>query len=223
MVVNLTEQETEPIDSQLKDYIYTYGVSLVDLHLMGEGEQEKISFPTKAVEQEYRPEDMPVIATSDCMMLVDSLLTLIGQNFQSDLKVKLFRGKYEGFDVEVMADRYFEREGEGHIISFHTIPEKLIEVIMQQGNRFLSLSPSLEDPSGVITNVLDFLHVSYDAPRPRFSTISNGEKRVELIIPGILIKKDGKTLILLTSVELETEVYQWLMGKKVKVVRLEIS
>jgi len=223
MVVNLIEKGTEPIDSRLKDYIHTYGVDLVDLYMRGEGEQEKRGPLQKAVEYKYHPEDVPVIDISDCAVLVDSLLTLLGQNFQKDFKIKLFHGMTKGFDIEVMADLYFERGGEGHIISFHTIPEKLIEVIAQQGNRFLSLSSPLEDPSVVIKNVLDFLHMSYDSPRPTFSASSNGIKRVELIIPGILIKRDRETRILLTSLELEADVYRWLVENKVRVVRLGIS
>jgi len=221
-VVNLIEKGNEPIDSHLKDYIQAYGVNLVDLYMMGEGEQEKRGPLQKAVEHKYRPGDVSVIATSDYEALVDSLLTLLEQNFQKDFKVKLFRSESKGFDIEVMADRYFKREGKGHIISFHTIPEKLIEVITQQGNRFLSLSPPLEDPSVAIKDILDFLHVSYDSPRPRFSATSNGEKRVELIVPGILIKRERETSFLLTSLELESDVHQWLMEKKIRVVRLEV-
>lgn len=223
MVVNLIEKGTEPIDSYLKDYVHTYGVNLVDLYMMGKGEQEKISSPPKEVEHEYHPEEVPVIDISDSAMLTDSLLTLLGLNFQKDFKIKLFHGRYEGFDIEVMADRYFERAGKGHIISFHTIPEKLIEVITQQGNRFLGLPLPLEDSSVVIKNVLDFLHISYDSPRPKFSTSSNGVKRVELIIPGILVKQDKETSILLTSLELDADIYRWLMERKIRVVRLGIS
>ena len=220
MVLNLIEKESKPVDSQLKDYISNFGVNLVDLYMMGDGEQEKDSSPPKRAEDTYRPEDMPVIDTSDSVVLVDSLLALLGQEFKKDYKIKLFQGEYDGFDIEVTADCYFERKGVGHVISFHAIPEKLTEVIIQQGNRSLNLSLTLEDSSAVIKNILNFLHISYDAPRPRFTTTSKTEKKVELVIPGILIKKDTQTTILLTSLELEAEVYQWLMEKKVKVVRL---
>jgi len=220
MVLNLIEKESKPVDSQLKDYISNFGVNLVDLYMMGDGEQEKDSSPPKRAEDTYRPEDMPVIDTSDSVVLVDSLLALLGQEFKKDYKIKLFQGEYDGFDIEVTADCYFERRGVGHVISFHAIPEKLTEVIIQQGNRFLNLSLSLGNSSAVIKSILDFLHISYDAPRPRFNATSEPEKKVELVIPGILIKKDKQTTILLTSLELEAEVYQWLMEKKVKVVRL---
>jgi hypothetical protein len=219
-VLNLIEKGSNPVDSQLKDYISNFGVNLVDLYMMGDGEQEKDSSPPKRAEDTYHPEDMPVIDTSDSVVLVDSLLALLGQEFKKDYKIKLFQGEYIGFDIEVTADRYFEKRGVGHVISFHAIPEKLTEVIIQQGNRFLNLSLSLEDSSAVIKNILDFLHISYDAPRPRFTATSEAEKKVELVIPGILIKKDKQTTILLTSLELEAEIYQWLMEKKVKVVRL---
>jgi hypothetical protein len=220
MVLNLMEKGSQPVDSQLKDYISNFGVNLVDLYMMGDGEQEKDSSPAKKAEDTYPPEDIPVIDTSDSVVLVDSLLALLGQELKKDYEIKLFQGKYDGFNIEVTADRYFERRGVGHLISFHNIPEKLTEVIIQQGNRFLNLS-SLEDSTEVIKNILDFLYISYDAPRPRFTATSEAEKKVELVIPGILIKKDKKTTILLTSLELEAEVYQWLMEKKVKVVRLE--
>ena len=222
MVVNLIEKGSKPLDSDLKDYLYSYGVNLIDLYMLNEGEKEEIDFPQKTAVSTYRPEDVSVIDTTDYAILVDFLLTLLEQNYQNDFMVKLFRGKTEGFDVEVIADRYFEREGKGHIVSFHTIPEKLIEVIKQQGNQFLNLSLSFDDYSVVIRKVLDFLHVSYNSPRPSFSDASGGEKRVELIVPGTLIKRDNKTSILLTSLELDKEVCQWLMEKKVKVVRLGI-
>ena len=220
MVLNLIEKGSKPIDSQLKNYISNFGVNLVDLYMIGDGEQAKDSFPSKRAEDTYQPEDIPVIDTLDSVVLVDSLLALLGQEFKKDYEIKLFQGEYDGFDIEVTADCYFERRGVGHVISFHAIPEKLTDVIIQQGNQFLNLSLSLEDSSAVIKNILDFLNISYDAPRPRFTTTSETEKKVELVIPGILIKKDKQTTILLTPLELEAEVYQWLVEKKVKVVRL---
>ncbi|MBW1855249.1 MAG: LysM peptidoglycan-binding domain-containing protein [Deltaproteobacteria bacterium] len=198
MVLNLMEKGSKPVDSQLKDYISNFGVNLVDLYMMGDGEQEKDISPPKKAEDTYPPEDIPVIDTSDSVVLVDSLLVLLGQELKKDYKIKLFQGTYDGFNIEVTADRYFERRGVGHLISFHNIPEKLTEVIIQQGNRFLNLS-SLEDSSAVIKSILEFLYISYDAPRPRFTATSEAEKKVEIVIPGILIKKDKKTTILLTS------------------------
>ena len=132
----------------------------------------------------------------------------------------MFQETSEGINVEVVADRYFEREGKVHVISFHEIPEKLTEVIVRQGNLFLNLYPPLDDPLMVIKSVCDLLRINYDAPRPRFSYTSNGEKKIELIIPGILIAKDKETRILFTSLELDEEVYQWLAVKKVKVMHL---
>ncbi|MCK5256227.1 MAG: hypothetical protein KAQ81_09405, partial [Deltaproteobacteria bacterium] len=186
MVLNLMEKGSQPVDSQLKDYISNFGVNLVDLYMMGDGEQEKDISPPKKAEDTYPPEDIPVIDTSDSVVLVDSLLALLGQELKKDYKIKLFQEEYDGFNIEVTADRYFERRGVVHVISFHNIPEKLTQVIIQQGNRLLNLS-SLEDSSEVIKNILDFLYISYDAPRPRFTATSEAEKKVELVIPGILI------------------------------------
>lgn len=222
MVVNLLEKEKRPIDLQLKDYIHAFGVNLIDLYLTSEGEQGEIAVSQQTVASGYFPEDVPVIDTSNHQGMVDSLFDLLGQNVKKDVTVDLFRGESKVFDVEVMADRYFEREGKGHMISFQKIPEKLVELIAVQGHRFLSVTSS-SDPSAVIQNVLDFLGVNYVSPRPKFPDVINGEKGVELFVPGFLIKKDEKTRILLTSIDLDTEVQQWLMEKNVKVVRLGVS
>lgn len=222
MVINLLDNEKRPIDSQLKDYIHTFGVNLIDLYLTGEGEEEEIDLPHQTVAAGYSPEDVPVIDTSDHQVTVDSLLGLLGQTYKKGFTIDLFRGESEVFDVEVMADRYFERGGKGYMISFHKIPEKVVELITGQGHRFLTIAPS-SDPSAVIQNVLDLLDIDYVSPRPKFPDVINGEKGVELFVPGILIKKDERTRILLTSIDLEKEVYQWLMDKHVKVVRLGVS
>jgi hypothetical protein len=122
-----------------------------------------------------------------------------------------------------VADRFCERGGKNHIISFHAIPEKMVEVITRQGNYFLDLSSPAENPLSVVTSVLDFLQVTYDSPRPRFASMSQGRGTVDMIIPGILITHQDKTRTLLTTLELEEEVYQWLAAQKVQVVHLGFS
>jgi len=222
MVVNLIEEGGKPLNSQLKDFIHDYGVNLIDLYKTGEGDQEPVDFTQKTAEPAGDPADAPFLDASDPMVLVDSLLALLGQDFQKDNKVDLFQGESGGFDVEVVADRYFERMGKSHIISFHSISEKLMDVIAQQRYHFLNLSKPLKDSSAIVESVLDFLDVRYDSPLPRFSDNPEGEKDLEIVIPGILITQEETTKILLTALELKKEVYQWLIANEIKVVRLGI-
>jgi len=119
-----------------------------------------------------------------------------------------------------MADRYFERKGVRHIVNFQPLSEKLTNLITEQGDRIFILSANVGDPSGVIENLLQFLRVNYDAPRPGFFDSSGGKKRVGFFIPGILIKQDVTDDILLTSATVKTDVLNWLVNHEVKVVRL---
>lgn len=220
VVVNLIEEGGKPLNSQLKDLIHNYGVNLIDLYKTGEGEQEPVDFTQKTAESAGDPADAPFLDTSDPMALVDSLLALLGQDFQKDNKVELFQGESGGFDVEIVADRYFERMGNRYIISFHSISSSLMEVITQQGYHFLNLSKPLKDSSAIVESALDLLDVRYDSPLPRFSDRPEGERNLEIFIPGILIMQDETTKILLTALELKVEVYQWLIANEIKVVRL---
>jgi hypothetical protein len=219
-VINVIEKGGAPLDAQLKDSIHTYGIDMVDVYLTGEGEDaDKVTVP-KTSETRNLAADMPVLDVSNGPVLLDSLLSLLGQQYKKDYKLRLFRGKSEGFDVEIMADRYFERGDVRHIVNFQPLSEKLKDLITKQGDRIFSLSEDASDPSKVIGDLLRFLQVNYDAPRPGFFDTSGGKKRVGLFIPGILIKRDTKEDILLTSATVKKDVFHWLVNQKVKVVHL---
>jgi hypothetical protein len=96
----------------------------------------------------------------------------------------------------------------------------LTGLITNQGDRTFSLAENVSDPSGVIKDLLQFLQVTYDAPRPGFFDRSGGKKRVGFFIPGILIKRDAREDILLTSATVKADVLDWLVHHKVKVVQL---
>jgi hypothetical protein len=119
-----------------------------------------------------------------------------------------------------MADRYFERGGVRNIVTFEPLSEKVTDLITGQGDLTFSMPGKVSDPSGVIEDLLRFLRVNYDAPRPGFFDRSGGKKRVGLFIPGILIKRDTREDILLTSATIKTDVLDWLAEHKVKVVQL---
>ena len=219
MVVNVIEKGEEPVDAQLKNSADAFGVDMIDLYMVGEG--EGVPVPEK-IEDSTCPGDIPAIDVSNGTVLVDSLLGLLGQQYRKDYTLKLFRGQSEGFDVEVKADRYFERGGIRHIIKFHPISEKLMEVIAKQGDRIISLPVEIKDSSPVIQDFLSFMGFNYDAPRPGFFDTSGGKKRAGLFIPGILIKREKQDDILLTSSPLKNEIYQFLTNNNVKVVSMEV-
>jgi hypothetical protein len=219
-VVNVIGKGDAPLDPQLKDSIHTHGIDMVDVYMTGEGEDPETVTVPQTRETRIPPAEVPVLAVSNGPVLLDSLLGLLGQQYKKDYKLRLFRGASEGFDVEIMADRYFERGDVRHIVNFQPLSEKLTGLITNQGDRTFSLSENVSDPSGVIEDLLQFLQVTYDAPRPGFFDRSGGKKRVGFFVPGILIKRDAREDILLTSVTVKADVLDWLVHHKVKVVQL---
>ncbi len=106
MVVNVIEKGDQPVDGQLKDSADSFGVDMIDLYMTEEGEKAPVP---ETVESRDCPGDIPAINVANGKVLVDSLLGLLGQQYRKDYTLKLFQGKSEGFDVEVKADRFFER------------------------------------------------------------------------------------------------------------------
>ena len=219
-VVNVLGTGDAPLDSQLRCSLSTYGIDMVDVYMAGEGKDaDRLPYPTMS-ETPPLPPPVPALDVSSGPVLVDSLLHLLEQQYRKDHTVRLFRGEAEGFDVEIMANRYFERGGVRHIINFQPLSGKLADVITRQGDRLFSVPEETGDPAPLLENLLDFLQVSYDAPRPGFFDTSAGKKRVGLFVPGILIKRDAGEDILLTAARVKTDIVAWLAGHGVKVVQL---
>jgi hypothetical protein len=217
MVVNVIEKGDQPVDGQLKNSADSFGVEMIDLYMTEEGETAPVP---ALVESSDCPGDIPAINVSNGTALVDSLLGLLGQQYRKDYTLKLFQGKSEGFDVEVKADRFFEQGGIRHIITFRPLSKNLTDVIAKQGDRVLSMPDLVDNPSEAIVDVLRFMQLSYDAPRPGFFDASGGKKRVGLFIPGVLIKREKQEDILLTAAPLKKEIYQFLTNHKVKIVSM---
>jgi hypothetical protein len=79
------------------------------------------------------------------------------------------------------------------------------------------------DPTEAIEEVLRFMGLNYDAPRPGFFDKSGNKKRVGLFIPGVRIIREKQEDILLTASSLKNEVVQFLTSRNVKIVAIEVS
>ena len=220
MVVNVIEKGEEPVDGQLKDSAGSFGVDMIDIYMKGEGESVPVPKTVKATEC---PGDIPSVNAANGKVLVDSLLALLDQQYRIDHTLKLFGENSEGYDVEVKADRFFQRGGIRHIINFRPLSKKLTDVITKQGDRILSMPVEVEDPTEAIADVLRFMQLSYDSPRPGFFDKSGNKQRVGMFIPGVRIKREKQEDILLTSSSLKNEVVQFLTNHNVKIVAIDVS
>ncbi len=220
MVVNMLDTDDPPVDVRLKKSANDFGVNIIDVYMVPDGKE--VSFKQAEV-AEIKAADIPVIDVSNGEVLVDSLLGLLGQQYKKNHVVELFRGKSAGYDIEIKADRYFERDGMRHIISFHPVSQRLVNLIIKKGDRVLDLPLKVNDSLKVIANLLSFMQLNYEAPCPVFFDSAGNKKRVSLSVPGVLIKRNNREDILLTSSELKEPLYQFLAGNGIKVYRISSS
>jgi hypothetical protein len=220
LVVNVIEKGEDPVDGQLKSSAGSFGVDMIDIYMKEEG--ESVPAP-KTVKAGDCPGDRPSVNAANGKTLVDSLLSLLGQQYRIDHTLNLFGENSEGYDVEVKADRFFQRGGIRHIINFCPLSKKLTDVIEKQGDRILSMPEGLKDPTEAIADVLRFMQLNYDAPRPGFFDTSGNKKRVGMFIPGVRIKREKQEDILLTASPLKNEIVQFLLNHNVKIVSIGVS
>ncbi len=220
MVVNVIEKGEEPVDGQMKNSAGSFGVDMIDIYMKEEGESVPVP---KTVEAPDCPGDIPAVNAANGKVLVDSLLGLLGQQYRVDHTLKLFGENTEGYDVEVKADRFFQRGGIRHIINFRPLSKEWEDVVAKQGDRILSMPVEVKDPTEAIEEVLRFMGLNYESPRPGFFDKSGDKKRVGMFIPGVRIKREKQEDILLTATPLKNEVVQFLTSHKVKIVAIEVS
>jgi len=220
MVVNVIEKGEEPVDGQMKNSAGSFGVDMIDIYMKEEGESVPVP---KTVEAPDCPGDIPAVNAANGKVLVDSLLSLLGQQYRVDHTLNLFGENTEGYDVEVKADRFFQRGGIRHIINFRPLSKEWEDVVAKQGDRILSMPVEVKDPTEAIEEVLRFMGLNYESPRPGFFDKSGDKKRVGMFIPGVRIKREKQEDILLTATPLKNEVVQFLTSHKVKIVAIEVS
>lgn len=209
-VVNLVEEGETSITPELKSYLSSLGLKLVDIQFGRKGPEKEQPVAKKKIDYR-RVESEPVI-------IIDLILEILGHKYHKDYNTKIFQNMYSGFSLEVMADRMFEKEGSTFLIDFHDLPAKICEIIAEQGFHLLKIDPQEEEPKSVVKKVLDFCGAEYKSSQVEFRHKSGKKSSIKLTIPGFLIKA-GAGDVLFTQVDLQEPIIQFLAEKNVKIVK----
>jgi hypothetical protein len=212
-VVNLIKDKQEPMNPELKAYLSSMGLNIVDIST---GKKEKAGPVIKKPGEKRKIELQKIKA--EPIILTDRILDILGQPYQKDYNTQIFQNIYSGFSLEVMADRMFVKDGSTFLIDFHNLPDRICEIIAEQGFQLLKIDPQKEDLPIVAKKVLDFYGKEYGSSPAKFQYDKDKKSNVRLTIPGFLIKT-GSEKVLLTQVELKDAIIQFLSEMDVRIVQ----
>ncbi len=211
-VVNLIDGNRREMSPELKAYISDMGLQIVDIKTGGAPAAKKEDAPgEKPAKTEYQS------VSSEPALLTDLILEAAGIEYKKGYNTEIFQNMYNGFSLEIIADRMFVKDGATYLIDFHSLPERIVQIIEKQNFKLLQITPQ-DDMAETAQKVLDFCAVTYKPSPVKFTFDKDGESNIKLTIPGVLVSSDAGE-VLLTRVALDMAIVTFLSDKKIKIIK----
>ncbi len=209
-VVNLVNNEQETMSPALRSYFASIGLNIVELGLHNKPRvHSQQADSARAVFHKIQAEHV---------VLTDTILDILGFKYHKNYNTNIFQNTYSGFSLEVLADRMFKRNETTYLIDFNKLPDKICEIIAQQGINLLQIDSQHDDLNTTAKRVLDYCGAPYSPPPAQFHYARGPKAHVKLTIPGFLIKNNSAD-ILLTHIDLKEPIVQFLSDMEVKIVQ----
>jgi hypothetical protein len=217
-VVNLIKTADEATLPALKEYVSYFGIELIDV--LGPSGEISRDEGRQVPDGNISPAEPSSLDASSSERLIDGLLALVEQDYAEEAPVSLFRRDVDGFDLQVVVGRSFERKGKTYCMDFQGLPEQVADLIREQGKLYMGVNPDAYDPNLLIESFFSFLGLDYAIPMPEFSGSQGGTVRnVVVAFPGILLKEGRARPALLTQVDVDEVFYRFLGSKGIDLVR----
>lgn len=207
-VVNLIKDSKEVISPTLKSYLSEIGLAFVDIKSDGTEMTKENTFSKQA---DYRK------VSAEPLLMTDHILDVLGIEYKKDQNTNIFENSENGFSLEIIADRIFEKDGSVHMIDFQSLPIRIYDVIAEQGFKILNISPEDEILKSA-EKILIFCDAEYKSSPVEFQYGKNKKSKLKLKVPGVLIKS-GEGDIILTQVPLNEAITQFLADIDVKIIQ----
>jgi len=211
-VVNLARDGNPSINPSLRSYLSGIGLDIMDIGAVENNDPAGTDNRTSRVPRAAFTE---IAAPS---ALTDTILRLLGHDFQMHYKTDIFQNMYSGVSLEVVADRMFTKNGQVHLIDFSNLPSRIADIIKQKGFKLLQIDPGTETMESLAGRVLEFCEADFQAP-PATIGFDNGEREnVRLTVPGYLIQTPGGRT-LLTGTDINESISVFLREKDIAIVK----
>ncbi|MBW1779176.1 MAG: LysM peptidoglycan-binding domain-containing protein [Deltaproteobacteria bacterium] len=205
IVINLTDSRSQALPRPIRNYLKLIGVEVIEYP--GAGEEEGSIGPLSAPETAEDPE-----------ALIKAVLNLTGQPFTTQFNIPAYESRDADFKFTVTADFYLERKGKDRIIDVTGLNSNVISLLKDNGTIVLSLAKEKE-PVNMVSRILEFLNVRFNPGPHSFMARKGDPKRnVKLTLPGIVFKDRKGGSVLVTSLDLPSEITVFLSQRGYRVL-----
>lgn len=214
-IVNLVQKGEPFISPFLVEYARKMGILINEVIVSGEG---GLNSPLKDIEGAKG--EFLAFDSGDREGIVDSLLGLLHQKYESEVYIPIIQDMKAGYSIEIKAGRLLEgKTGQKSIIDFTGLPEGLARIAESQGYKMISLAG--ENPTTIIKKVLDLTQVPYKVnPSDFWTSLEPRNKRIKVFVPGFVIYPESESPIIITRIELDEDLKKYLMDKGLRIGKI---
>lgn len=211
ILINLTDRPDARIPQELKGFLSSQGMRVIDFPPSSSPEP-----PSFAQAEVFK-------AGQDKGQLIETVLNLAGQPFTRNMEMPVHRDARSGFNLVVNADFFLYLEKKEAIIDFSGIGNEMIPLLKEYKISVLSLA-SESEPEIIVSRILEFIGVKFDATPPPFASSGNRESSTILLtIPGISFRDSRGQNVFASSVDLPDGVAGFLSRKGYRILNLALS
>jgi hypothetical protein len=207
--INLSGSSQPVCPTVLRSYLAQVGVKVIDFPLPESGGPGAGADPVEILD-----------AGSDPSALVRRTLDLVGQDFETDVRIPLYQSKGADFKLIIKANFLMKLNGRDALITLSDLGQEVISLLEERGFQVLPLAGE-RDPLAVVSSTLRFIGVDCEPGPHVFVTSRETEsKSVRLTLPGSVFEDMGGKPILATRLNLPSEIASFLTKRGYRVMVL---
>lgn len=211
VMITLLEGTTARTPQTIKDFLLRLGIKAID-------------YPPGKETPKGSAEKMKMLrGGNDRSSLIETLLTLTGQQFSSQVKIPFYKREKTQFNLVIKADFLLNVNGKHCIIDLTGLDRDIVALLEEHQFSVLSLVEE-KDLSTLVSKTLDFLGVKFDSKSHNFMATERDESRnIRLTIPGIIFRDNNGRNILATRLKIPGEIATFLSQRGYRVLSLTLS
>ena len=211
MMVTLTDSLNPGTPKEIKDFLMTLGIDVID-------------YPLSDQDQGASIPKMEVLQTDGTMpTLIETALNLSNIRFSRNVEIPVYKSRKTDFNLLVKADFLLNIDGKDCIIGISGLGKDIQALLKEHNFRVLSLA-EVRDPAIAFSMILDLIGVKSDTePHPFLATSRVDSRNINIIIPGITFQDSDGQAILATHLGLPDDLVRFLNRKGYQILTLILS
>jgi hypothetical protein len=211
LLITLTDHQSAKTPPEIQGFLATLGIKAIEYP------------PPDAAGTESDPKIEVLRAGQEKSELIEMVLNLTGQTYDTGVDVPLYKGQEADFNLIIKADFLLRVDGRNAIVDFTGLGPDIVSLLQEHHYEVLSLAQEAHPPA-MVSQLLKFVGVQYDAdPHAFMATPRDASKNISVTIPGIVFQDNEGRNVFASQLSLPDEIAGFLTRKGYKILSLTLS